>query len=62
VAVSFGAAARSDMLFWSDRLLGIISRFDNSADAVGGAVRPVDEGKAVGVRNPASGFAVSDLP
>src|SRR5262249_25262420 len=38
------------MLFWSDRLLGIISRFDNSADAVRGAGRPVDEGKAVGMQ------------
>jgi len=50
VAVPFGAAARSGMLFWSDRLLGIISRFDNSADAVRGAGRPVDDGKAVGMQ------------
>lgn len=41
MAVPFGAAARSRMLIWSDRLLGIISRFDNSADDVRGAARPV---------------------
>jgi len=49
MTVPFGAAAHSGMLFWSDRLSGIIFRFDNSADAVRGAARPVDEGKAVGM-------------
>jgi hypothetical protein len=48
MTVPFGAAAHSGMLFWSDRLLGIIFRFDN-ADAARGAARPVDEGKAVGM-------------
>ena len=48
MTVSSGAAAHSGMFFWLDRLLGIISRFDNSADAVRGAARRVDEGKAVG--------------
>jgi len=49
------------MIFSPDRLLGIISRFDNSADAVRGAARPVDESKAVGMHPPAA-LLFSDLP
>ena len=45
---SFWRGGAQRCVFWLDRLLWIISRFDNSADAVRGAARRVNEGKAVG--------------